>query len=599
MKKDFLFLLSLCLVIFSCSNEETVPSITLNQLEIIISSEGGSQTVSFDSNVSWTVISSANWCVVSPSSGDATTKSTTVTLANNDTYDDRSCTVTIRAGSLYKAITITQSRNLGFIVTPVKYDLSNDASTIDVEVKANVEYDVSISDEWITQVTTRSLTTTKLQFNIAKNSSYDNRDGSITIKQKGGTQSSTIKVYQSQEDAIIISNKREDISNNSQTLYVELKTNVNFEVVIPEAAKSWVSYSTTRTLRTETLSLSIAENKNYKNRTAEIYIKNKITTLKDTLTISQDSGILPIADGVSWSHYYTDKIYITNSKKELFESIDNCKSWNYISKLSFYAYMFLPIDASTLYASNFKDIFKSNDNGETWTRLPDNGEDDPDNSIVASRYAYNSFDVDIPTKDVYASTPWGGLFRNDGNKWCKIYEIPSNSSSQSVVVDQNSNVFFATYFFAIYKSVNKGLNWINTPSWWGDSWINRSSPEVLYVTDENIVLMGSYWHGVYKLENNEWISISKGLPNRRGVRLIVTKGDNYYCLVSDQHGHEGLYYSSNKGQDWNSCKFNLTTSDIEDLGNLSINKSGLVIITIIDKGHFYLNKTAQTWDLIK
>ena len=67
-----------------------------------------------------------------------------------------------------------------------------------MEVKANYEFDVTVSDDWITKVATRGLTSTKLQFNIAKNKSYDNRAGSITIKQKGGTLTSTINVYQSQ-----------------------------------------------------------------------------------------------------------------------------------------------------------------------------------------------------------------------------------------------------------------------------------------------------------------------------------------------------------------------------------------------------------------
>ena len=144
MKTKALLLLSLCLVMFSCDKEtvpkvvETTPSLTLSQADITVSDAGGAKSISFDSNVNWTAKSSESWCTVSPSSGGASIKSLTVNLAANDTYDARSCTVTIMAGSLSKSITITQSDNLGLLVTKDKYELDNAATTIEVEVKANV-----------------------------------------------------------------------------------------------------------------------------------------------------------------------------------------------------------------------------------------------------------------------------------------------------------------------------------------------------------------------------------------------------------------------------------------------------------------------------
>ena len=291
MRLYVLSLLSLCLLILSCETE-IVPSITTNQSEINVSDAGGSQTISFDSNVSWTARSSASWCTFSsPASGDASTKSVTVVLSANDTYSARSCNVTIMAGDVSKTFTINQNSNLGLLVTQDKYDLSNEATTIEVEVMANVEFDVTISGDWITRDNTRGLSSSKLHFNIAKNDTYGKRDGSITIKQKNGPLTSTIKVFQSQEDAIILSNKREDLSNEGQTLSVELKTNVDFEVIIPQAAKSWVSYTGTRALRTETLTLNIAANESYDARSTEIYVKNRATSLQDTLTINQSARL--------------------------------------------------------------------------------------------------------------------------------------------------------------------------------------------------------------------------------------------------------------------------------------------------------------------
>ena len=275
---------------FSCSEDED-PSLVISQIQTAISDIGGSQSITFESNMNWTAKASESWCTISPASGGPSTKSITITTAANDTYDARSCTLTLTAGGLTNTFTINQSSNLGLIVSKDKYELNNDAATIKVEVKANIEYDITISDDWIKKVDTRGLSSTTIQFEIAKNSSYDNREGTITIKQKDGTLTSTIKVYQSQLDAIILSNSTENLSSDKQTLKVELKTNIDYELIIPEVATSWVSYAATRALRTETLTLDIAENEAFEARTTEVYVKNKSTNLSDTLTINQEANL--------------------------------------------------------------------------------------------------------------------------------------------------------------------------------------------------------------------------------------------------------------------------------------------------------------------
>jgi len=254
MKKYILFLLTITLLMFSCSKSDDPipvvedPAISLKDTKIDFTNEGGVKSISFETNKSWTAKSDASWCTLSPTSGAASAKSITITVAANDTYDDRDCTVTISVAGLSKSITVTQGESLGLLVSDddKTHKLTNDATTIEVEVKANVEFTVEISDEWITDVTTRGLSSTMLKFNIAENTSYDNREGTITIKQTGGDLESIITVYQSQQNAIILSEKTHDISSESQTLEVELQTNVDFEVIIVHEAQSWVSYTETR-----------------------------------------------------------------------------------------------------------------------------------------------------------------------------------------------------------------------------------------------------------------------------------------------------------------------------------------------------------------
>ena len=300
MKRSIIFLLSICVLLFSCSDgddpvkevekppiENKDPFITLKKSNIDFTNEGGSESILIESNVTWTTKSSAGWCTVSPTSGNKSTTSITLSAPANKEYDNRSCTVTLEGGGITKTITVNQGENLGLLVTQNRYELSNEESTIKVEVKANVEFEVEINDEWITQVETRGLTTSQIEFKIAENDSYSNREGSITIKQKGGNMSSTITIFQSQEDAIILSEKDFDLSNEAQSVEVEVKTNIDYEIIIPEDAKEWVSHSTTRALRTETVVLDIAQNMDYDERTAKIVVKDKKSNLQETVTIKQ------------------------------------------------------------------------------------------------------------------------------------------------------------------------------------------------------------------------------------------------------------------------------------------------------------------------
>jgi hypothetical protein len=52
---------------------------------------------------------------------------------------------------------------------------------LDFSVQANVDFSVSVSDDWIEQVTSRGLTEKTLNFNIKENTTEDERTAVITL----------------------------------------------------------------------------------------------------------------------------------------------------------------------------------------------------------------------------------------------------------------------------------------------------------------------------------------------------------------------------------------------------------------------------------
>lgn len=297
MKRISIILLSLCIVMFSCldglgDSVDTDPVILLEKVRIDFFNMGGSHSVSFATNKSWIASPSADWCIVSTTKGDKTVKNITITVAANNTSDDRKCIVTIVAGSLSRTIAVNQGENLTLLVSKedMEHQLSNDENTIEVEVKANVEFEVDVRNDWITRVDTRSLTSSNLRFNIAKNEAYNDRVGYIVIKQKDGPKLTSVKVVQSQVDAIIISDKVVNLSKEEQKIEVELNTNVFFEVIVPNNAENWVFYRETRSMRREKVFITVANNSSSIPRTTEVYIKDKSSNVQDTLTINQASS---------------------------------------------------------------------------------------------------------------------------------------------------------------------------------------------------------------------------------------------------------------------------------------------------------------------
>ncbi|MFA6769792.1 MAG: BACON domain-containing carbohydrate-binding protein, partial [Bacteroidales bacterium] len=289
MKRYALLVLSICLMICSCQKEEPTLFV-INQTEVTASQIGGLYSISFKSNKSWSAKSSESWCTISPSSGDASIKGAIISMTANDSYDARSSIITITSGGISKTISFTQNAKIALNVTQDKYTLSKEATTIEVEVKANVQFDVIIIGEWITRNTTKSLSQTKLYFNIAKNESYDDRVGSITLKQKEGTFTSTINVLQSQLDAIILTTKSFNLIDTATILSVELSSNVQYVVSIPLVAQSWISQLETKAFIKESLQFRIERNFTNKDRTAQIVVQQPLLKLADTLIIIQDKA---------------------------------------------------------------------------------------------------------------------------------------------------------------------------------------------------------------------------------------------------------------------------------------------------------------------
>ncbi len=282
--------------------------------EYSLSNEKHTLTVEVKSNIEFEVKPEVDWIRHIGTKG---LKASQITLevAANDNYDSREGTVSVKQkdGGLTGTITIKQDAKLGLLLSETNFELTNDSQNISFEVKYNVPFDVVIPEDcksWITQISTKGLESKYLTFSIAKNDTYDNREGSITIKQKNGSLSGTVAIRQAQTNGLIAEKSEYEVSDKEQSLDIKVKSNIEYEVQIDDSCKEWINRVQTKGLTESTVSLMIAENSSYESRIGIIILQRD--ELEERIIICQKgkvptfgttADIVDLGLSVKWSSW--------------------------------------------------------------------------------------------------------------------------------------------------------------------------------------------------------------------------------------------------------------------------------------------------------
>lgn len=302
LKMKSLLRMSMCLLVLICmlvgctseSDPEFTPengSISYFSKSLDFTSDGGSATVTFTSNKDWTITPSTSggdvsWCTVSPSSGKAGTNTVTIKTTSNTSYDDRNATLIFKVQDLLTNLVVTQKQKDALTITTAKYEVGTEGGTINVEVKANIDFQIEIPAEcsnWIHQTTSRALTSSNISFTIDKSEEYDKREGEILVK--SGISEEKLKVYQAGGGILLLSQNEYNVSSEGEEIVVEISSNFEYDVVTPEV--DWITPITTRGLSSHTLYYKIAPNETYDNRETEIIFRDANSDLSNSLKIIQ------------------------------------------------------------------------------------------------------------------------------------------------------------------------------------------------------------------------------------------------------------------------------------------------------------------------
>lgn len=309
-------LLCCLLLLAACSDDaiEESTSITLPpetealfEKGVNFATTAGTQSLKFEATEDWAITTAATrngetWYKVYPLSGGPGKAEISISVDENTGYDERSVSITINAGKTTKTLMISQKQKDALLVTSNRMEMKQDGGTLNIEVKANVEYKAVIADDcqsWIKPATasTRGLTTSTASFKISMNEERDKREGEIYITD--GKLTEVIKVYQHGGDIVLLNENEYPVGDRGETIKVELRSNCAYGVKMPDV--DWIKEATlTRGMSSHTVYYTVRANDKSEARRAKIIFYDKDnTSIADTLTVIQAQKDAVVVDAKS------------------------------------------------------------------------------------------------------------------------------------------------------------------------------------------------------------------------------------------------------------------------------------------------------------
>lgn len=282
--KKLSYIIILISILFACTKNEPEPTASISVTNGTELSFAGNDTagkeVVFETNYDWTATPSVSWCKLSRTSGSKGTGSFSVTVDKNETDEQRSASITIKANEATANVNIIQGKMYVMDFTESDYVLPCTGDTIKVTLATNTDYEYSIQEgiSWIKPITkTKATQTFTHYFYVEPNNEYESRQTIIKFINKDNRETKTITVSQLQLNAIIPADSVYRIEAKKQNFEFEVSSNVEYQISVSE---NWIKYTQTQTkaLLNKNIAFEIEENNSFEERIAIVTLKSDDVT---------------------------------------------------------------------------------------------------------------------------------------------------------------------------------------------------------------------------------------------------------------------------------------------------------------------------------
>lgn len=255
----------------------------------------GEKIISFKVSGSWTAslinTRADDWCSIASTSGPAGAATLKITVAPNNTPDERSAAIRITAGSETATIVATQKQKNALTVTQTRFDVGAEGGEIMVKVAHNVDVEYTIEESataWIHCATSANMRADENAYAFAIDASATNekREGRITFRGNGLTE--IVTVYQG-DGGIVVSSNYVNLSAVAQTFAVEVNYKSNGVTwKLSDTNQSWLTHVDSLAMSTNTYVFAVTEKQWYdRERVVSIIFRDK-TGREEVVTVTQD-----------------------------------------------------------------------------------------------------------------------------------------------------------------------------------------------------------------------------------------------------------------------------------------------------------------------
>lgn len=291
--KKITMILAVALAAIACNktSEDVVPEIRLaNEEAIVIPQEGTDGiAVQFNASVDWTAAvknaSDGLAVVVTPKSGSAGDARVTIVADKNETNDNLTATLEIKAGTAVKELSITQLQKDAVSADFQKlYEVPVEGQVITFNVAHNIEFTAeSDPAEWIQKVESKAMSETEVSFNVMANTGAA-REGKIIVKAAGLPDFVATVKQAAWVPSMEVSAEAFNFTVAGGTEEFTVTSNVEYDVTVEE--NDWLTISAGENGK---YSVSALENKGFEARDVKITVTPKDETLAEFVTVIRAS----------------------------------------------------------------------------------------------------------------------------------------------------------------------------------------------------------------------------------------------------------------------------------------------------------------------
>jgi len=245
---------------------------------------------------------------------------------------------------------------------------------------------------------------------------------------------------------------------------------------------------------------------------------------------------------VSWLTLAVGDLIYAATSSGIYLTMDKGDNWLFLGLPAENIYSLAINGQSHLFAGGTGELFRSTDNGISWTTVGD--------GLPSSVFHLN---ID-PDDRVFVGTHWGVYRSTDnGESWVEPDSGLLNTLVQAITSDEEGIVYVGTYGSGIYRSENAGDLWLQASFGLSDTYIlSIVSPS------PGVILTGTFsgYGGGASIfrstsQGDLWLQVHSGVYDYEAVYDFAISGGNTFAGMS----YGGIYRSTDLGNTWSEVAF--------------------------------------------